>query len=143
VLGLVGLADKIKDETCPLEALIEMDDQGNNLASSQLPKSWESKHGRPATGIMRTKMNLMLRDNVVTDHGVEVRYGWELASIREDEEAVHATFTNGATVVGDLLVGCDGIKSRTRVALRRGAVQEASPHFTGLSQVWAQVSHPC
>lgn len=135
VLGLVGLAEKIMQETRPLQALIESADNGTLLASSSLPATWESAHGRAATGIKRTTMNMMLRDNVV-DHGVEVRCGWELADIYEDDKCVRATFSNGEVVEGSFLIGCDGIKSQTRMALTKArGVQEDLPTFTGLSQV--------
>ena len=135
VLGLVGLAESIRAQTSPLDALIESNANGDLLASSPLPASWEASHSQPATGVRRTNINLMLRDNVIS-HGVEVRYGYELEDFQEDDCCIRAMFTNGETVVGDFLIGCDGIKSKTRTVLvKRHGVQEGQPVFTGLSQV--------
>lgn len=135
VLGLVGLAERIEQETWPLEALIELTDNGKVLASSLLPASWSTVHGRKATGIRRTAINLMLKNNVL-EQGIEIRCGWQLTGIAEEDDYVRAAFSNGEVVEGDILVGCDGIKSTTRTILlkQKGSV-EGAPAFTGLSQV--------
>ena len=59
--------------------------------------------------------------------GIEVQYGKHLSEIefRQNEQGVTATFTDGTTVFGTILIGADGARSRTReVAL--GSVEKAA-----------------
>lgn len=134
MLNLVGVANQIQQESWPLEAFVEATDGGEVLASSLIPASWKDAYGQPGNGVRRTVVNLKLRDSVI-GHGVDVRYGYELQEIHESEECVRAVFKNGEVVEGDVLIGCDGIKSRTRAVLQQWhKAQEGLPPFTGLSQ---------
>jgi 2-polyprenyl-6-methoxyphenol hydroxylase-like FAD-dependent oxidoreductase len=46
--------------------------------------------------------------------GLDIQYGKELVDIKEDGEKVKVLFKDGTEVEGDLVVGCDGAKSRVR-----------------------------
>jgi len=45
---------------------------------------------------------------------VDVKYGYDLASIRYEEAGVTAVFTNGEVVAGSIIIGSDGPKSQVR-----------------------------
>lgn len=55
----------------------------------------------------------VLRDGVVAE-GIPISYGRELVSATDTGESVVATFSDGTTAEGDVLVGCDGVHSATR-----------------------------
>ena len=67
----------------------------------------------------------------VLARGIELRFGHSLASLAQEENSVTATFENEQSVKGILVVGCDGLHSRTRVALFGNEFAE----YTGLTQV--------
>lgn len=47
--------------------------------------------------------------------GARLRFGASLTAIEQhDDRSVCATFTNAGTIDGDILLGCDGLRSRTR-----------------------------
>ncbi|KAL7923125.1 hypothetical protein ACQKWADRAFT_67322 [Trichoderma austrokoningii] len=134
VLNMVGVADAIKAESLPLQALWDAKASGEVLGQSSLPATFAERYQQPAAGIRRTNLNLLLK-NKVLEEGIEVREGWGLAGIQEHDDSVTATFSNGESVTGSFLVGCDGIKSAARVILQnQRGIEEGAPSFTGLTQ---------
>lgn len=135
VLNLVGLADVVTSESTPLQAFRDATAAGDILGVSDLPSTFAEKYGQPCAGIKRTSINLSLKQMLV-DLDVDVREGWELLDIRENDTSVTAVFDGGREVTGSFLVGCDGIKSATRTALLRNkGTHEGHPVYTGLTQV--------
>jgi salicylate hydroxylase len=142
VFNMVDAADAIKAETLTLQALWDAKASGEVLGQSDLPSTFAEKYHQPAAGIKRTNLNLLLK-NMVLEEGIEVREGWGLVNIQEHEDSVTATFSNGESVTGSFLVGCDGIKSATRAFLhRQRGVEEGAPLFTGLVQVCLLDTNP-
>ncbi|KAF3069286.1 3-hydroxybenzoate 6-hydroxylase 1 [Trichoderma lentiforme] len=134
VFNLIGVADAIKAESLPLTALWDAKASGEILGQSSLASTFAEKYQQPATGIRRTVLNLLLK-NKVLEEGIEVREGWGLIDIQEHKDSVTATFSNGESVTGSFLVGCDGIKSASRALLQKQkGVEEGAPSFTGLTQ---------
>ena len=61
--------------------------------------------------------------------GADTLYGKRLMTVREGPDRVTAVFEDGSTAEGDVLFGCDGVRS----AVRQEAFPEApGPEFTGL-----------
>ena len=72
--------------------------------------------------------------------GVNIRRGVTAETIENEEDGVMVTFTDGTTRRYDLLVGCDGIGSKTRAALFPGAPE---PAYSGqLSIRWMAQGDP-
>ncbi|WP_344416098.1 FAD-dependent oxidoreductase, partial [Pseudonocardia ailaonensis] len=69
----------------------------------------------PRAGLYRA-----LRDEAVR-RGVRIHYGKRLADASSSATGVRATFTDGTTADGDLLIGCDGIRSRVRTLIDQAA----------------------
>lgn len=135
VFDLIGVADAIKTESLPLTTLWDAKTSGDVLGQSDLPSTFAETYRQPATGIKRTTLNLLLKEKVLQE-GIEVREGWALVDIQEHEDSVTATFSNGNSVAGSFLVGCDGIKSASRGILQKQkGVEEGLPSYTGLTQV--------
>ncbi|RSN45201.1 FAD-dependent oxidoreductase [Amycolatopsis sp. WAC 04197] len=63
--------------------------------------------------LRRSDLYVGLRDEAVR-RGIEIRYGRRLAGARETADGVLATFEDGSSSAGDLLVGADGLRSRVR-----------------------------
>ena len=61
--------------------------------------------------------------------GIPVEFGKKLADVRMTGDRVTAVFEDGTSVTGDLLIGCDGIHSKTRDIILPDA---AKPAYTGL-----------
>ncbi len=63
--------------------------------------------------LRRSDLYAGLRDEAVA-RGASVRYGKRLVGAQSDGGRVAVTFADGTTAEGDVLIGCDGIRSRTR-----------------------------
>jgi 2-polyprenyl-6-methoxyphenol hydroxylase-like FAD-dependent oxidoreductase len=63
--------------------------------------------------ITRADLYGVLRDEAVR-RGVPIEYGRRLVSAESTSDGVVATFADGTTATGDLLIGADGLRSVTR-----------------------------
>ncbi|PCG90981.1 Monooxygenase, FAD-binding [Penicillium occitanis (nom. inval.)] len=134
VLNLVGLADALKTESTPLQEFWDASQTGNVLGRSDLPSTFNDRYYQPAVGVRRTTVSIKLKQ-MLLDMDVDVREGWELIDIQENEDSVTAFFDGGRSVTGSFLVGCDGIKAASRrILLRNQGVSEGPPTYTGLTQ---------
>ncbi|KAF5681268.1 monooxygenase FAD-binding protein [Fusarium heterosporum] len=134
VLNLVGLADKLIAESTPLEELWDASQKGEVFGRSDLPSTFGDQYHQPAVGVRRTTVNLKLKEMLI-DIGVDVREGWELTDIQENENSVKAFFNGGRSVTGSFLIGCDGIKSASRrILLKNQGIPQGAPVYTGLTQ---------
>jgi 2-polyprenyl-6-methoxyphenol hydroxylase-like FAD-dependent oxidoreductase len=66
--------------------------------------------------IRRADLYTALRDEAVR-RGVRIEYGKRLANAKSNPGGVTATFTDGTTAHGDLLIGADGLRSTTRTII--------------------------
>jgi 2-polyprenyl-6-methoxyphenol hydroxylase-like FAD-dependent oxidoreductase len=69
--------------------------------------------GTPTQMMARADLYAALRDEAV-ERGASIVYGRRLVDATSEGGRVVATFTDGSTAEGDLLIGCDGIRSRVR-----------------------------
>ena len=99
---------------------------GRRLAD--LPLGGPAPDGTTTTTIRRADLYAALR-TAATERGIPIRYGSRLTAFTEDGAGVTATFAGGGTATGDLLVGADGLRSRTRHLLDPSAPQ---PAYLGL-----------
>jgi 2-polyprenyl-6-methoxyphenol hydroxylase-like FAD-dependent oxidoreductase len=76
--------------------------------------------GMVSRTVKRAELYLALRDEV-TRRGLPIEYGKRLVSAERTRDGVRATFADGTTAEGDLLIGADGLRSRTREIIDPGA----------------------
>ncbi len=74
--------------------------------------------------IKRADLYACLRDEAL-ERGAEVEYGRRLVDATVHGAGVTAAFADGTTAEGDLLIGCDGIRSRVRQAIDPAAAPAA------------------
>ena len=78
--------------------------------------------------IMRGALSQALREAAI-EAGIRFEFGKALESVTEDDGEVAARFADGTTASGQLLVGADGIHSRTRYSFFPEAPR---PTYTGI-----------
>ncbi|GIF18735.1 2-polyprenyl-6-methoxyphenol hydroxylase-like FAD-dependent oxidoreductase [Actinoplanes tereljensis] len=93
-----------------------------------LPLGGPAADGTVTTTIRRADLYGALRE-VAIEHGIPIEYDRRLTGYREEASRVTATFTGGGEVSGDLLVGADGLRSRTREILNPDG---PAPTYLGL-----------
>jgi len=110
----------------PTPRLVLSNGAGRRLAD--LPLGGPTADGTVTTTIKRADLYAALRSAAVRD-GIDIRYSKRLVTLAEDADRVTAGFADGTSVSGDLLVGADGINSRTRALLDPAA---PAPQYLGL-----------
>ncbi len=103
VLECLGLLGDVEAAGTPTESIVFQSHRGRALGSNN----------EPTTLIRRDALGRVLRAGAER-RGVHIRYGARLVDLKSDTAGVTATFADGSTERGDVLVGCDGIFSRTR-----------------------------
>ncbi|MFI9487119.1 FAD-dependent monooxygenase [Promicromonospora sp. NPDC052451] len=99
---------------------------GRRLA--HLAMSRDDAAGTVSQTVRRSDLYVRLRDETVR-RGIPVEYGRRLVDAVPHRGGVLATFADGGTAEGDLLVGADGLHSRTRAVLDPHC---PPPRYTGL-----------
>lgn len=95
---------------------------------ADLPLGGPLPDGTVTTTIRRADLYAALRE-AAEERGVEIRYGHRLTAATTGPDGVTATFDGPDPVTADLLVGADGLRSRTRRILDPNAPE---PHHLGL-----------
>jgi FAD-dependent urate hydroxylase len=83
---------------------------------ADLPLGGRTGDGLVTRTIRRADLYAALRDEVVRQ-GIPISYGHRLAAIERRGGRITAVFDDGSRAAGDLLVGADGLHSRTRSLL--------------------------
>ncbi len=109
-LGLLPEMDRIAIRTRELRYLNHL---GQTIWSD--PRGTFAGHAMPQFSVHRGRLHGMLWDNALArlPEGT-LRPGHRLAGFTQNARGVTATFENGATAKGDVLVGADGIHSALR-----------------------------
>jgi 2-polyprenyl-6-methoxyphenol hydroxylase-like FAD-dependent oxidoreductase len=87
--------------------------------------------GTVSACVRRGMLQKTLGDQAL-DRGIPIQYGKRLDSYAVTDSGVTARFTDGTEVTGDILIGADGIYSRTRQLLNPDAPR---PRFTGMLSI--------
>ena len=103
-----------------------------------LPLGGPTADGTVTTTIRRADLYRALRA-VAAERGIPIEYGKRLDAYAEGAGGVTATFTDGTTAEGDLLVGADGLRSRTREVLNPDG---PAPTYLGLLNAGGFTDHP-
>jgi 2-polyprenyl-6-methoxyphenol hydroxylase-like FAD-dependent oxidoreductase len=105
--------------------------KGRELASAPM-------HART---VARAELYQALRDEA-TRRGIAIEYDRRLVDAARTATGVRATFASGATAEGDLLVGADGLRSRTRTVIDPRAPKPRHVGLLNLSGYASGVSVP-
>jgi 2-polyprenyl-6-methoxyphenol hydroxylase-like FAD-dependent oxidoreductase len=96
---------------------------------AHLPMSREDSAGTVSQTVRRSDLYVRLRDEAVR-RGIPIEYGKRLVDATTPSDGgVIASFADGTTAEGDLLIGADGLHSRVREILDPGC---PPPRYTGL-----------
>jgi 2-polyprenyl-6-methoxyphenol hydroxylase-like FAD-dependent oxidoreductase len=121
----LGLADQVAERAgTPIERMQFLNHRGRLL--TEWPVADLSRRlGVPAIGVTRPTLQAVLVDAV----GDSLQLGTEVTGFADDGEAVAVKLANGREDGADLLVGADGIWSKTRKAV----IGESEPRYSGFT----------
>ncbi len=124
-LATIGADGPVRDRSFPSETVEFLSDTGDTLGSR--PVAGPGDGTNPRT-LPRAALHRALREEAVR-RGIPVEYGKRLVGTDSGPRGtVVAHFADGTRAEGDLLVGADGIHSRTRALLDPAA---PGPRHTG------------
>ena len=113
VYKVLGLYDKFKDLGHVCNGVIHYRDNGKQLARIDEKNSLED-YGANSIMIKREFLTKILRDEVLSKQ-IPIHFGKKIIDITNiGKSNVTAHFEDGINAEGNLLVGCDGIHSKTR-----------------------------
>lgn len=122
-LGTIDLQDAALAHGFATPAIELRSGTGKPLGISRI--SAARSDGMISQTMQRADLYGVLRDRVLSD-GMSVSYGKELVSAVDTGSEVVATFADGTTAHGDVLIGCDGVHSLTRSLIDPDALQPVS-----------------
>lgn len=119
VLDTLGIREDVEAVGTPTTKIVFQNHRGKQLAEN--PES--------TLLLKRGRITRVLREAAI-DSGIAVEFGKRLTDVATDAGGlVTAHFEDGSTADGDLLVGCDGIHSRTRRSIMPDA---PDPEYLGV-----------
>lgn len=109
VLKLLGVAEAAEAFASPIADSVMWNGKGRRLAAMPL-----AGLGEKSLFLKRVEFGQLLSD-LAERQGIPIARGKKLQNIEQTGgEGVVATFQDGTQASGDLLIGCDGVHSRTR-----------------------------
>jgi 2-polyprenyl-6-methoxyphenol hydroxylase-like FAD-dependent oxidoreductase len=127
VLKTLGLDAAVAAEGSPIPRMLLSSGKGRRLG--ELPNGARPEIGAPSLVVKRGTLNRILREAALRQ-GITVAFGKQLHILeRTGEPGVRATFADGTTADGTVLIGGDGLHSRTRQLINPAA---PPPAYTGM-----------
>ena len=112
---------------CPDGGAIKHYRDGGVLIETNRGNRMQEEYGAPYCQAHRADLHGALADAVTALDPDCVHLGCDFVALSESPAAITAEFANGRSATGDVLIGCDGIRS----AVRRALWGEEEVTFTG------------
>jgi salicylate hydroxylase len=127
-LDFLGVGDTVKSRSdFPVAPVVAHYRTGQPVAGSSADRSRPYDPSKDFHQIHRADLHAILADAVTSNDGEAIALGREFTEFSRDADRITARFADGATVAGDALIGCDGLRSRVRQQL----FANENPRFTG------------
>jgi len=115
VLEELGLGEAIEKNSHKLIDFKVMDKEGNPLFE-EIEVDTEEEEMPPLINIARFHLIDILYQKVLQE-GIEINFGKRLKSFKEETDYINVSFEDGTETKGKVLIGADGVRSRTRSIL--------------------------
>ncbi|MFI7105675.1 FAD-dependent oxidoreductase [Nonomuraea sp. NPDC050227] len=125
-LRVLGVHREVLSSAIPTPRMVMWSGTGKRLG--EVANGLRLDDGTVSHTVLRSDLYGALRDEAAR-RGIPIAYGRRLVSYDDTGDQVVATFEDGASAAGDLLIACDGVHSRTRSLLDPGA---PGPRYSGL-----------
>jgi 2-polyprenyl-6-methoxyphenol hydroxylase-like FAD-dependent oxidoreductase len=110
-LAAIGADARVRRLGFPVETISFLNGKGRKLG--RIPMAGPGHGGQLSVMMRRAELYAALGEEA-RERGAEVHYGKEMTGAESTADGVRVQFADGTTAEGALLVGCDGIHSRTR-----------------------------
>ena len=128
-LYALGVGEELKERSCEAESKeIRLWSTGETWKLFDLGAVSIERYGYPYFTVYRPDLLAVLADAVRREKPDAIHLGTKCTGFAQDASQVSLSLEDGKTVVGDALVGADGVHSR----IRQGLVGPDKPQFTGI-----------
>ncbi|MER7457071.1 FAD-dependent monooxygenase [Micromonospora sp. NPDC126480] len=110
-MGLIGADDAVQSIGLPMPRMVVSDGYGVRIGEFP-PLSVQPT----MLGLWRDELSQVLHERAEAQ-GVPIEYGKRLVDAEETADGIVARFEDGTTATGDVLIGCDGVRSRVRTLI--------------------------
>ncbi|HVI46869.1 MAG TPA: FAD-dependent monooxygenase [Chitinophaga sp.] len=128
VLAALGLAERVKEKGTITRDHVLRNGNGKILARMS---NGNSKYGEPGVTLSRAALYDVMTAEIFSQD-IPIFYEKRLQDIYQDDRQVTIYFSDGSNATGDILVGADGVHSRTRGIL---FPQGPAPAYIGIVNV--------
>ena len=126
VYKVLGIHDKIKESGYVCNGAIHYNEKGKQLARID-EKDSLNEYGANSIMIKREFLTRILRDQVLSKN-IPINFGKKLVDVTNiGKPNVTAHFEDETSIKGDMIIGCDGIYSKTRNIVLPNSPE---PHYT-------------
>jgi 2-polyprenyl-6-methoxyphenol hydroxylase-like FAD-dependent oxidoreductase len=132
-LGLADAVEALGGEAAKVDTA-EFRNWRGRLLVSWSPRETERLVGAPTVGVVRPELHRVLVDGL--EPGV-LELGKECTGFEQSDGGVTATFADGSTEAGDILIGADGLHS----TVRRGVLGDEQLRFAKYASWQSLCSH--
>lgn len=127
VLIALGLRRQL-DEICNSpEALCTKHFDSGEIRSMDESVNYEEQYGAPYYQVHRADLHALLTDTILGNDPHAIRLNSDFVGFESRDSSVVAQFADGSSAAGEVLIGCDGVKSLMRDLLWR----PGKPHYLG------------
>jgi len=127
-LNYIGLGSFLHTTAdCPKEAVLKHYKTDALLQDNKFDSNFMDEFGAEYYQIHRADMHAGLVKAVLENDSNCIHLNYKFVNSEQNGKKVKATFANGETAEGDVLIGADGIRSAVRSCL----IDEVAPVFTG------------
>lgn len=126
-LAGIDAAEAVASVSFPARAVALLDAQGQRLGHRPIEG--------PARSLTRAALYRALQE-LARERGIPVHHGKRMTGASSGPDGVEVSFADGSRVTGDVLVGADGIHSRTRRLIDPRAPE---PRYSGRHVVYGYV----
>ena len=109
---------------------------GKNIFTNDFGSWLKEQYGSGMIIIRRERLIHALIKKAISN-GTKIEFGKKLSDVNETEDKVIATFEDGTNVEGDFLIGCDGLRSKTRAHVLSDS--SSSPVYSGIVVVGSEL----
>lgn len=129
VFYALGIGEALKGHSCEAQGKeIRIWNTGETWKLFDLGRVSVERYGYPYFTVYRPDVLNVLADAVRRKKSDAIRLGQKCVGFTQDSSSVCLRLENGTTVVGDALIGADGVHSR----IRQGLFGEDRPQFSGI-----------
>jgi salicylate hydroxylase len=133
----LGVADALEPYAGKPEAIEVFEGKGGRRLTRLPLGNWlAARHGAPYWVAHRGDLHAVLHDAAARNPLIDIRTGFAVASVEQDDMHVGIASTTGERLTGALLVGADGLWS----AVRQAAVPGVEPVFAGATATRTVIS---